>query len=115
MKKPNPGYNGFSIPVLLLCASLAGCNLQDDSLALGQSTWQANCQVCHLQGIAGAPPMGDKSGWQPRIAQGESVLIEHALRGFEGDKGYMPARGGNSGLSDEQVIAAVRYMITNSQ
>ncbi|MDX5298970.1 MAG: c-type cytochrome, partial [Gammaproteobacteria bacterium] len=73
------------------------------------------CKVCHGPGLAGAPALGDADAWKPRIAQGQDVLTRHALTGFEGRAGQMPARGGNDALSDADVAAAVRYMVARSQ
>jgi cytochrome c5 len=67
--------------------------------------------ACHAAGVAGAPKTGDKSAWTPRIAQGANVLYDHALKGFQGKAGVMPAKGGNTALSDDDVKAAVDYMV----
>ena len=68
------------------------------------------CKACHETGIAGAPKAGDKAAWGPRIAQGEKVLLQHALAGFQGKAGVMPAKGGNQDLTDDEVHRAVVYM-----
>lgn len=73
------------------------------------------CSMCHAAGVAGAPKPGDKADWGPRIAQGKDVLYKHALEGFTGAKGMMPARGGSTTLKDEEVKAAVDYMVSLSQ
>jgi cytochrome c5 len=67
--------------------------------------------MCHAAGVAGAPKPGDKADWGPRIAQGKDTLYKHAIEGFNGAKGMMPARGGNTKMSDEDVKAAVDYMV----
>jgi len=56
--------------------------------------------------------IGSSEAWSPRIAKGEPTLIDHAMNGFYGNAGEMPARGGNAALSDEEVTAAVRFMVT---
>ncbi len=58
--------------------------------------------------------MGDKDLWGPRIAQGKDTLHKHAIEGFTGAKGMMPARGGNSNLTDDEVKAAADYMAGQS-
>jgi cytochrome c5 len=73
------------------------------------------CSMCHAAGVAGAPKPGDKADWGPRIAQGKDMLYKHALEGFTGKKGMMPARGGAATLKDEEVKAAVDYMVSLSQ
>ena len=66
--------------------------------------------------MAGAPKLGDKSAWKPRIAQGIDTLIKHAENGYTGPDGnHMPARGGNPSLSDEQIAATVKWMVSQSK
>lgn len=78
---------------------------------LGKSAYNKTCALCHAAGVAGAPKPGDKADWGPRIAQGKDTLYKHALEGFTGAKGMMPARGGNSKMADDDVKAAVDYMV----
>jgi cytochrome c5 len=78
---------------------------------LGKAVYDKACFACHAQGIAGAPKQGDKAAWEPRIAQGRDTLVAHAIKGFTGAAGMMPARGGNPSLSDEEVAAGVDYML----
>jgi cytochrome c5 len=73
----------------------------------GKSVFEANCAACHSTGAAGAPKVGDKAAWAPRLSQGADTLREHALKG----KGAMPPKGGNMSLSDADVKAAADYMI----
>jgi cytochrome c5 len=73
----------------------------------GKATYDAVCHVCHGAGIAGAPKLGDKAAWAPRLAQGKDLLHASALKG----KGAMPPKGGNPSLSDDAVKAAVDYML----
>lgn len=70
--------------------------------------------MCHAAGVAGAPKPGDKADWGPRIAQGKDRLYKHAIEGFTGAKGMMPARGGGTSLSDDEVKAAVDFMADKS-
>ena len=82
----------------------------------GKETYESACAVCHDGGAAGAPKFGDPDeGWPARIAQGVDVLYDHALNGFEGADGMMPAKGGRRFLDDESVKAAVDYMVENSK
>lgn len=81
----------------------------------GAEIYQSACTACHTAGIAGAPKLGDAGIWGPRVAQGLDVLIEHAINGYQGEGGVMPARGGNASLSDEQVAAAVEYIVEESK
>jgi len=83
-----------------------------ERLTLGRAVWIENCEGCHAYGIADAPLAGDAEVWAPRIAKGRDTLYSHALQGFFGPRGtMMPARGGNEALSDEEVTAAVDYMV----
>jgi len=75
----------------------------------------ASCAACHATGIAGAPTTGDSAVWSARIAQGIDTLYDHAINGFTGSGGLMPAKGGNTALSDDSVRAAVDYMVEQSQ
>ena len=81
----------------------------------GQTTYQQACFACHGTGAAGAPKTGDKAAWKSRIAQGADKLNEHALKGFKGKTGFMPAKGGRSDLSDDAVKAAVQFMVDQSK
>jgi len=81
----------------------------------GRSVYQNSCGTCHGAGIMGAPKYGSKDDWAPRLAQGVAKLEEHAIKGFRGKKGFMPAKGGNAGLSDEQVKAAVAHMLASTK
>jgi len=72
----------------------------------GKSTYDKTCMACHSTGAAGAPKLGDKAAWAPRLKQGIAALHASALKG----KGAMPPKGGNTGLPDDAVKAAVDYM-----
>jgi cytochrome c5 len=76
----------------------------------GEQAYNTACLACHGAGIAGAPKFGDKTAWTPRLAQGVATLNEHALKGFQGKTGFMPAKGGRADLSDKSVVNAVEYM-----
>ena len=76
----------------------------------GQKVYEANCKACHGGAIPGIPQVGKKEDWAPRIKQGKETLHKHALEGFNA----MPAKGGNAGLSDDEVKAAVDYMANQS-
>ena len=82
--------------------------------AAGKSVYNKTCALCHGAGVAGAPKVGDKADWGPRIAQGKDTLYKHAIEGYTGAKGMMPARGGGASLSDDDVKAAVDFMADQS-
>jgi cytochrome c5 len=77
----------------------------------GRAVYNAACAACHSAGIAGAPATGDQAAWAARIDQGMDTLVRHAIEGFQGQAGYMPARGGHANLTDDQVRDAVQYMV----
>jgi cytochrome c5 len=81
----------------------------------GKSVFDVACAACHGTGIAGAPRIGDSAAWAPRIAQGMATLEKHAIEGFQGAAGFMPAKGGRTDLSDEAVRAAVEHMTAQSR
>ena len=81
----------------------------------GPQVFNQACNACHGTGINGAPKVGDKAAWAPRLAQGVATLKKHALEGFQGQKGVMPAKGGFVNFSDAEVAAAVEYMVSQGK
>lgn len=81
----------------------------------GPQVYNTACNACHGNGVGGAPIVGDAPSWTARIAQGVATLNDHAINGYTGSVGYMPAKGGFSTLSDAEVEAAVEYMVSESQ
>lgn len=81
----------------------------------GPQVYNSACLACHGAGIGGAPVLGSADAWTDRIAQGIDVLKDHAINGYQGSAGYMPAKGGRMDLSDEEVASAVDYMVSESQ
>jgi len=77
----------------------------------GEEVFNQACVACHGAGVAGAPKFGDKAAWADRVAQGADTLHKHALAGYQGKSGFMPAKGGRTDLSDQSVINAVDYMV----
>jgi len=95
-------------PVQVAAADTAAKSDATSAKVDGKATYQQICQVCHAAALMGAPKPGDKAAWAPRIAQGLPTLHEHANKGIRS----MPAKGGNPSLSDDQVNAAVDYMVS---
>lgn len=77
----------------------------------GEQVYTTTCSVCHGAGVAGAPKFADKAAWAPRLAQGPAVLHKHALEGFQGKSGVMPAKGGRIDLADQSIVNGVDYMV----
>jgi cytochrome c5 len=77
----------------------------------GKKVYDTTCMVCHATGVAGAPKLGDKAAWAPHLVHGMDALLQSALKG----KGAMPPKGGNPSLSDDDVRAAVEFMVSQSK
>lgn len=76
----------------------------------GSQIYKAACAACHDAGAAGAPKLGDNAAWGSRIATGLDALVSSAVNG----KGAMPAKGGNSALTEAEITRAVAYMANES-
>ena len=83
-------------------------------LVTGEKVYKGTCSICHKSGLKGAPRMGKKQDWEARLAQGNEVLYERAIKGYIGKKGSMPSRGSNAKLSENEVKAAVDYMVAHA-
>ena len=79
----------------------------EPDLEKGKAIYSTACFACHMTGAAGAPKLDDKAAWAPRLAQGMEALVASSING----KGAMPPKGGRADLSDEDVRAAVAYMV----
>jgi len=77
----------------------------------GKKVFDSTCTACHATGVAGAPKLGDKAAWAPRIKQGMDTLVQSATKG----KGAMPPKGGNASLSDADLRAAIEYMVSQAK
>ncbi len=75
--------------------------------ATGEQAFTQVCSACHSAGVNGAPKIGDKAAWAPRIAQGKDTLYSHAIAG----KGNMPAKGGTT-WPDATIRMTVDYMVS---
>jgi len=81
-----------------------------DLPATGEAAFNKVCTTCHSAGVLGAPKVGDKAAWAPRIAQGKDMLYKDAING----KGSMPARGGTT-WPDATIRMTVDYMVSLSK
>ena len=97
-------------------ATVATVATSEEPEEMGQRVYNGLCISCH-NGLPNIPKVGDKAAWESRIAQGMALLYEHSIKGFISEGGLiaMPPKGGNLNLSDEEVKAAVDYMVANSQ
>jgi cytochrome c5 len=72
----------------------------------GEEIVNAQCAKCHRTGVGGAPRIGDRDAWLPRLREGLDTLVQSAIKGHGG----MPARGGMANLSDSEMRDAVIYL-----
>ncbi len=84
------------------------------STLTGPQVYNQACLACHAAGIGGAPVLGDVEDWTARLEKGMDTLKDHAINGYQGEVGYMPAKGGRADLSDDEVASAVEYMVDES-
>ncbi|MFC5741451.1 c-type cytochrome [Dyella tabacisoli] len=114
-------YAGNTGRAAMQAAQDAAAKLAASQVAFGGSTdgktiYDGLCHSCHTAGVAGAPKVGDKGNWAPRIAEGLETLVKHAIDGYHGPDGNtMPAKGGMPSLTDEQVKNAVHWMTDQSK
>jgi cytochrome c5 len=99
----NAKDTGATAPVLAAAPKL--------TLADGKAVYDATCHVCHAKGELGAPKIGDKIVWAPRIDQGMEVLFSHAIYGFK----RMPPKGTDIYRANAEIEAAVKYMVQESK
>lgn len=90
-------------------AALAAANKSAAPVAGGNAVpalYTQTCAVCHAAGVAGAPKLGDKAAWGPRLGAGVDGITAIAIKGM----GAMPPRGGST-ASDAEIKAVVQYMV----
>lgn len=97
----------MTLVIMLANFALAGCSTGPDH-SEGMAIVNSKCKVCHASGINGAPIIGNKKMWGPRIEQGMDILVDHAMNGY----GLMPAKGGNESLTKEDISKAIGYMVS---
>jgi len=93
------------------CAAAVVAVAADAGSARSGEDVYKKCTVCHATGAAGAPKLGDKAAWAPRIGKGIDVLYSSSIKGFNG----MPAKGLCFDCSDDELKAAVDYMVNQSK
>jgi cytochrome c5 len=97
------GHDNSALAALTAPKSTAAASVP----ASGEQAFTQVCSACHAAGINGAPKMGDRAAWGPRIAQGKEALYSHAING----KGNMPPRGGTT-WPDAAIRMSVDYMVS---
>lgn len=78
----------------------------------GREIYDGKCAVCHNSGAAGAPKIGDTTDWDDRTKQqGMALVMQRAINGYNS----MPPKGACMDCSDDEVKAAVHYLIDQSK
>jgi cytochrome c5 len=77
----------------------------------GEQIVHAQCSKCHQKGLNGAPKIGDRNAWIPRLKDGLDPLVRSAINGH----GSMPARGGLANLTDAEMRSAITYMFNKGR
>lgn len=101
---------------VLACAASAQAAAQDTArLALGEKVFVSSCKSCHDTGKPqnDAPQLSAQAEWNERSGKGHAELYRSAIDGFSGYYA-MPPRGGNAALSDDDVKAAVDYLLQHA-
>jgi cytochrome c5 len=78
----------------------------------GEQVYTRFCFSCHAAGIAGAPRVGDADAWAPRVAKGHEALLRSTVEGIPPG---MPPKGLCSQCRDDELAAALDYMIERSR
>ena len=99
---------GFKVAVAATPVAAAPAAASADA---GKQIYDSSCMACHSTGAAGAPKVGDKAAWAPRIAQGIDTLVNHSINGIRA----MPPKGTCMSCSDDDMKAAVNYMVGESK
>ncbi len=103
MNFPRTGQSLLSFGI-----GLVACVAAPVWAADGKAVYDKTCVACHASGVANAPKFGDKAAWAPRIATGNAAMLASVIKG----KGAMPPRAGAAGISDDDLKAAIDYMVS---
>jgi len=109
MTNPN---NVFKMLIGVAMLSVASTTAFADG---GEKIYTDNCKACHSSDFVKAPKLGKKDDWKDRLGKGKETLVQSVIKGMTGKNGVMPPRGGNPKLSDEDLAAAVQYIIDASK
>lgn len=71
-----------------------------------QAIYDRSCASCHSIPASGAPQLGDRQAWAPRLAQGADVLLEHTVTGYKA----MPPLGACMDCDEEQFRALIAHL-----
>ena len=110
--KAAPGASDMQRAIAERLQKVGSVEIRDANrpLAGGEEVYKAQCGTCHEAGVAGAPKLGDKAAWAPRIAEGMDAMMKIAING----KGAMPPRGAST-ATDDELRAAIQYMVDHAK
>lgn len=96
-------------PAAAAAAPAAGAPQQASATVnpAGEKLYKSVCFACHATGVANAPKFGDKAAWEPYIKTGMDAMVKVAMQG----KPPMPPKGGAANASEDDIRAAVQYMV----
>ena len=110
---------GFAIALVVLW--ITGCSAGEEgdtvaepesTLAVGRDIYNKFCFSCHAAGVAGAPMVGDVQAWAVRGAKGKNLMLQSTIEGMPPG---MPPMGLCMACTDEDLAAAIEYMLDASQ
>ena len=99
-----------SMLVALICIGCGSKTEMEDHP--GKAVYQRYCYACHQAGIADAPKLGDKDAWATRLTKSRAELLDNVIRGMAPG---MPPRAGCGTCTDEELEAAVDFMVLRVQ
>ena len=102
---------GESAPEPEPAAAVAAADVAAAEPKSGETVYNSNCLACHATGAAGAPKLGDAAAWAARISAGMESLLANVINGLNA----MPPKGLCMTCSDDELKAAVEYMVANSR
>jgi cytochrome c5 len=103
-----PAPAAAPVPPPAVVATAAAAAVAPAAAAAPPALYTQICAACHIAGVAGAPKLGDKAAWAPRLAAGVDGLTTSVIKG----KGAMPPKGGAAAASDADIKAVVAYMVS---
>lgn len=99
------------VQIAVIGTTLLAVNSAVQAFDAGVSVYNSKCIICHGSGVAGAPKMGDKEAWAPRIATGMNAMLANAMKG----KNAMPPKGTCTECSESDIADAIEFMVSRSQ
>ena len=99
------------IPTILLISACSSEHAEFPTVSTSErqaamEKWSRSCALCHVDGNAGAPKVGDKAAWQPRLQQSSETLLDHTINGL----GKMPPLGYCMDCSEQDFLVLTAFM-----